>query len=155
MEPQRLKQKQIKEIQDIFHSIDKHRTGIVSFKDILDIFGGNVLFTDMELVENMQLASRKKIEPKLLVPVSPMSVATFAITTRIMIQQHQQGRLKGQSIMPQCLQQGRLGAGGRKFSRGCAREIMKKELSETRVYLYLSWNPQGLSHFPHLILRPK
>jgi hypothetical protein len=41
MEPQRLKQKQIKEIQDIFHSIDKHRTGIVSFKDILDTFGAN------------------------------------------------------------------------------------------------------------------
>jgi hypothetical protein len=119
-EPQRLKQKQIKEIQDI-----------------------------------LQLASRKKIEAKLLVPVSPMSVATFAITTRIMIQQHQQGRLKGQSIMPQCLQQGHLGAGGRKFSRGCAREIMKKELSETRVYLYLSWNPHGLSHFPFLILGPK
>ena len=59
MEPQRLKQKQIKEIQDIFYSIDKHRTGIVSFKDILDTFGGNVLFTDMELVENMQLPTRK------------------------------------------------------------------------------------------------
>jgi len=148
MEPQRLKQKQIKEIQDIFHSIDKHRTGIVSFKDILDIFGGNVLFTDMELVENMQLATKKKIEPKLLVPVSPMSVALSAITTADNDTSSSAGHTQGTINHATVPSAGTTGRGvSEALERVCEGDYEERTERDTSVSLSLMDSPAGSLSF--------
>ncbi len=51
-----MNKKHLKEIKDMFDALDTNHTGYVSFKLMMDTFGGNGLFKEDELVEAMHAA---------------------------------------------------------------------------------------------------
>ena len=55
-----LQKRHLKEIKDIYDSLEKERDGCVSFKTVLDAFGGNGIFNDEELVAMMHAAAGRK-----------------------------------------------------------------------------------------------
>ena len=55
-----MNKKHLKEIKDMFDALDTNHTGYVSFKLMMDTFGGNGLFKEDELVEAMHAACGKK-----------------------------------------------------------------------------------------------
>ena len=55
-----LNKKHLKEIKDMFDALDTNHTGYVSFKLMMDTFGGNGLFKEDELVEAMHTACGSK-----------------------------------------------------------------------------------------------